>query len=116
MPAPALSWSPTEIPLRAETRERDGDGDRDGPPGQRCRDRPAHDRGPRRAPALHAAHAQRRVAGDDAVPPGQGPRLVLRRLRPGGGVRRRDVRDGGAGPPVHPPPPPLRPPPPPRAS
>ena len=46
------------------------------------------DGGPRRAPAGDAHHAGHRGAGDDALPPGQGARLVLRRLRPGGGVRR----------------------------
>ena len=56
--------------------------------------RAAEHRGPRRAAALHAAHARDRGARDDPVPPGQGPRLLLRRLRPGGGLRRRRLRHG----------------------
>ena len=58
--------------------------------------------GPRLAAARDAADARVGRARDDPVPPGQGPRVVLRRLRTGGGVGRRRVRDGPGGPPVHP--------------
>ena len=51
-------------------------------------------RRPRRAPALHAPHAGHRGARDEPLPPGQGARLLLRRLRPGGRVGRRRLRDG----------------------
>src|SRR5919197_1103146 len=70
--------------------------------------RPPHARRPHRPPSLHAAHARHRGARDEPVPPGQGPRLLLRRLRPGGRVGRRDVRDVRAGPAVRPPPRPRR--------
>ena len=46
------------------------------------------DRGPGRAPARDADDARHRGARDDALPPGQGPRLLLRRLRPGGRLGR----------------------------
>ena len=55
-----------------------------------------------------AADARSRGARDDALSPGQGPWLVLRRLRPGGRVGRRRVRDGPRGQAVHSPPRPRR--------
>ena len=65
-------------------------------------------RGPGRAPARDADDARHRGARDDALPAGQGARLVLRRLRPGGRVRRAGVGDGRAGPALHPAPRPRR--------
>ena len=59
-------------------------------------------RGPRLPAARDAADARPRGAGDEPVPAGQGPGLVLRRLRPGGGVGRSRVRDGAGGSAVHP--------------
>ena len=75
---------------------------------RRARVRPPDARRPRRAPALHAPDAGHRGARDEPLPPGQGPRLVLRRLRPGGRVRGRRLRDVAAGPAVHPAPRPRR--------
>ena len=54
---------------------------------------PDHGR-PGRTAARDADDARHRGARDDALPPGQGPRLVLRRLRPGGRLRRAGVGDG----------------------
>ena len=78
--------------------------------GRRRARRPPPARGPDRAAARDADDARHRGAGDEPLPPGQGPRLVLRRLRPGGGLGRRRVRDGARGPAVHPAPRPGRPP------
>ena len=66
-------------------------------------------RGPRRAAARDAHDARHRGARDDALPPGQGARLVLRRIRPGGRVGRPRMGDGRAGPPLHPAPRPRGP-------
>ena len=65
-------------------------------------------RRPRGAAALHAPDAGHRGTGDDPVPAGQGARLLLRRVRPGGDLRRRRLRDGPARPSVHPAPRPRR--------
>src|SRR5438270_822854 len=65
-------------------------------------------RGPRLAAARDAADARVRRARDDPVPTGQGPGLVLRRLRAGGGVGGPRVRHGPPGPAVHPAPRPGR--------
>ena len=59
-------------------------------------------RGPRRPAARDAHDARRRGARDEPLPPGQGSRLLLRRLRPGGRVGRRRVGDGRRGPPLRP--------------
>ena len=87
-----------------EEGEETPDGDRDGSELRGTRGRigaPDHG-GPGRAAARDADDARHRGARDDAVPPGQGPRQLLRRVRPGGRVRRRGVGDGRPGPPVHP--------------
>src|SRR5215217_5412219 len=66
----------------------DGDGDGSEPRGTRGRIGAPDHGGPGRAAARDADDARHRGARDDAVPPGQGPRLVLRRVRPRGRVRR----------------------------
>ena len=68
---------------------------------------PDHGR-PGRTAARDADDARHRGARDDALPPGQGPRLLLRRLRPGGRLGRPRVGDGRRGPPLHPAPRPRR--------
>ena len=52
-------------------------------------------RGPRGSAARDAHDARHRRARDDALPPGQGPRQLLRRVRPGGRLRRGDLGDVG---------------------
>ena len=58
--------------------------------------------GPHRPPARDARHAGHRGAGDDALSPGQGPGLLLRRLRPGGRLGRPDLGDARPRPALHP--------------
>ncbi len=77
--------------------------------GRRRRGKRAPDtRGPHLAAARDADDAWTRGARDAPVPAGEGARLVLRRLRPGGGISRRGVRDGPCGPALHPAPGPRR--------
>ena len=58
------------------------------------RNRAPDHRGPLRSAARDADDARHRGARDDALPAGQGAGELLRRLRPGGRLRRRDVGDG----------------------
>ena len=85
------------IPGGAQTPEgrEPPDGDRNGPYRSTAGRIGAPDhRGPRRAAARDADDARHRGARDDALPPGQGARQLLRRVRPGGRVGRRDLGDG----------------------
>ena len=84
-------------------------GDRDRAGRRTGRRYPAPDPGrPGRADARDAHDARHRAARDDALPPGQGPRLVLRRLRAGSRLGRSGLGDARPRPAVHPAPRPRR--------